>query len=64
MFDNENDYKQHKIHIILGAGDIARIKEEGMIRERAGEPIAENTSFGWFLMGQGDKSSKIGLYAG
>jgi hypothetical protein len=52
-FGNEDGKQNHPIHIILGAGDIARIKASGFIAGKSDEPIAEKTLFGWTLMGQG-----------
>ena len=52
VFDNEDDKKNHPIHVILGAGEIAKIKRAGLISGKSGDPVAEKTSFGWTLMGQ------------
>ena len=40
-FDNEDEKQQYPIHIILGAGDYAKIKTGGFIAGKSGEPIAE-----------------------
>jgi hypothetical protein len=56
-FDSEDDKTDHPIHIILGAGDIARIKAGGFIAGKTDEPIAEKTLFGWPLMGQGNSAT-------
>jgi hypothetical protein len=56
-FDSEDDKTDHPIHIILGAGDIARIKAGGFIAGKTDEPIAEKTLFGWTLMGQGNSAT-------
>ena len=58
-FDNEDDKAEHPIHIILGAGDIARIKASGLIAGKSGEPVAEKTLFGWTIMGHGMSDSNL-----
>ena len=63
QFDNEDDKPNHPIHIILGAGDIARIKSTELIYGTPGHPVAENALFGWTLIGQGEKSSDINYFA-
>ena len=62
-FDIEDDNKGHPIHIILGAGDISCIKCTGLISGQSGEPIAENTIFGWTLMGHGNKPSTLNYFS-
>ena len=52
-FHNEDDYDDHKIHLIIGAGDIARIKLKGFSTGNDGEAIAEETIIGWTVMGPG-----------
>ena len=59
QFDNEDEKDQHSIHIILGAGDIAKIKSSGFIAGKPEEPVAEKTLFGWTLMGTGTETSKL-----
>ena len=57
QFDNEDDRPSHPIHFILGAGDIARIKTSDCRIGSMTEPVAEKTTFGWTLMGQGEEDS-------
>ena len=59
QFDNEDKNDQHPIHIILGAGDIAKIKSSGFISGKTGEPVAEKILFGWTLIGDGLQPSKL-----
>ena len=56
-FHNEDDYDDHKIHLIIGAGDIARIKLKGFRTGNDGEAIAEEIIFGWTVMGPGQSTS-------
>ncbi|XP_065654634.1 uncharacterized protein LOC136081261 [Hydra vulgaris] len=56
-FHNEDDYDDHKIHLIIGAGDIARIKLKGFRTGNDGEAIAEETIFGWTVMEPGKSTS-------
>ena len=44
-FDSEYEKNQHFIHIILGAGDIAKIKSGGFIAGKTGEAVTEKTVF-------------------
>ena len=45
-FHNEDDYDDHKIQLIIGAGDIARTKLKGLRAGNDGEAIAEEPIFG------------------
>ena len=62
-FDIQDDKKGHHIHIILGAGEISRIKSALLISGQTGEPIAEKTIFGWALMGHGCKPSTLNYFS-
>ena len=46
QLDNEDEKDQHPIHIILRAGDIAKIKSSGFISGKTGKPVAEKPLFG------------------
>ena len=56
QFNNEHVKNQQPIYIILGAGDIAKIKLSGFISGKAEEPVGEKTLFGWTLMGEDSES--------
>ncbi len=56
-FHNEDDRPNHPIHLILGAGDIARIETSECRFGSTTEMAAERTTFGWTLMGQGETDS-------
>ena len=44
------------VHVVLGSGEYAKIKTETKPRiGREGEPIAELTKFGWFVMSPGQE---------
>jgi hypothetical protein len=53
----DNDTKEQlPIHVILSAGDYAKIKTNTKpLIGKTGEPIAELTRFGWFLMSPGNE---------
>ena len=47
---------QLPVHIILGAGEYARIKTDTRPRiGKEGEPVAERTKLGWFIMSPGQE---------
>ena len=52
-FSNEDDDHKHPVHIILGAGEITRIRTPGFVSGGSGQPVAENTLYGWYVMGGG-----------
>ena len=51
QFDCEDERGQHPIHLILGVGDMAKIKTATCKMGKADQPIAEKTILGWTLMG-------------
>lgn len=59
QFYNNVRKDQHPIHIILMAGDIEKLESSEFISEKAGEPVAEKTFFGWTLIGDGSEPSKL-----
>ena len=52
---NDVDTKSHlPVHIILGAGDFAKLKTESVPKiGEPGQPVAELTKFGWIIMSPG-----------
>jgi hypothetical protein len=62
-FDNEDERDQHPIHLILGVGDLARIKTTTCRVGAAYQPVAEKTTFGWTVMGPGKNESQINYFA-
>ena len=60
---NDNDKKKFlPVHVILGANDYALIKISTPTRiGNMGQPIAENTRFGWIIIspGQEDEDSTL-----
>ena len=52
---HDDDAKPHlPVHVVLGGGEYARIKTESCPRVgKEGEPIAELTKLGWFIMSPG-----------
>ena len=51
--DDKKD--QLPIHVILSVGDYARIKTDKAPLVREGEPVAEYTKLGWFIMSPGSE---------
>ena len=46
------------VHVILGVSDYTKIKMQDRLRiEQPGDPIAELTRFGWFIMSPGHESN-------
>jgi hypothetical protein len=62
-FDNEDDREQHPIHLILGVGDLSRIKTSTCRVGDVNQPVAEKTTFGWTVMGPGKNESHISYFA-
>jgi hypothetical protein len=54
---HDDDAKpQLPVHVVLGGGEYARIKTENCPRVgKEGEPIAELTKLGWFIMSPGQE---------
>lgn len=54
---DDEDTKAHlPVHVVLGAGEYARMKTNCRpLVGRDGEPIAELTKFGWFIMSPGQE---------
>ena len=50
----EDKRDQHPVHLILGVGDIARIKTTSCKTGGPDEPIAGKITFGWTIMGPGE----------
>ena len=52
---HDDDAKPHlPVHVVLGGGEYARIKTESCPRVgKEGEPIADLTKLGWFIMSPG-----------
>ena len=62
-FDDEDNREKHPMHLILGAGDIARIKRiESKVGE-PGQPIADRTTFGWTLSSPGADTTPAKYFA-
>ncbi|XP_028415553.1 uncharacterized protein LOC114538695 [Dendronephthya gigantea] len=57
---DDNDTKRHlPIHLILGSGEYARIKTcTKPLIGKDGEPVAEKTKLGWFVMSPGIEIDK------
>ena len=52
--DDKDTKEQLPVHVVLGAGEYARIKIDSRpLIGREGEPIAERTKLGWFIMSSG-----------
>ena len=62
-FDNEDDREQYPIHLILGVGDLSRIKTSTCRVGDVNQPVAEKTTFGWTVMGPGKNESHISYFA-
>ena len=62
-FDNEDNREQHPIHLILGVGDLSRIKTSTCRVGDVNQPVAEKTTFGWTVMGPGKNESQINYFA-
>ena len=60
----EDDVKaQLPIHVVLSSGDFSRIKTDAKPRVgRDGEPIAELTKLGWFIMSPGSEFDKAKMF--
>ena len=55
--------KELPIHIILGAGEYTKIKMAGYQRvEKIGEPVAEQTKFGWTIINSGRESGQGNMF--
>ena len=54
--EDEDTKEQLPIHVVLGSGEYARIKAETKPHiGRDGDPVAEKTKLGWFLMSPGQE---------
>ena len=42
---------EHQIHLILGDGIYSRIRTERVFKGKPGEPLVEETTFGWVVHG-------------
>ena len=60
-FDCEDVREQHPIHLILGVGDMAKMKIATCKMGKGDQPIAEKTILGWTLMGP-EKMNTDALY--
>ncbi|CAB4024365.1 Hypothetical predicted protein [Paramuricea clavata] len=60
----DNDKKdQLPIHVILSVGDYARIKtNQPPVVGEAGEPVAEYTKLGWFIMSPGNEIDRQTMF--
>ena len=60
--NNTDEKEQLPVHIILGAGDFAKIKMEKSPRVgKIGEPFAELTNMGWVMISPGRESDVVTL---
>ena len=60
IMDDDYEKEELPIHLVIGGGDFTKIKMPVAPRiGNAGEPIAELTKFGWFIMSPG-KEEEIG----
>ena len=62
-FDCEDKREQHSIHLILGVGDMAKIKTATCKMGKAEQPISEKTILGWTLMGPEEMSTDALYFA-
>ena len=54
--EDEDTKEQLPVHVVLGSGEYARIKTETKPHiGRDGDPVAEKTKLGWFLMSPGQE---------
>jgi hypothetical protein len=53
----------YPIHIIIGDGTYSRIRTENVYKGNPGDPIVEETSFGWVIHGGDDYSSDACMFA-
>ena len=61
--DNKDTKAELPIHVILRAGDYARIKTTTTPRiGQPGQPIAEYTSLGWVIMSAGEETDLSSVY--
>ena len=49
---------EYPIHLILGDNTYSRIRTEKVCKEKPGDPIVEETTFGWVIHGGDDYSSE------
>ena len=55
--------RDYPIDIILGDGTCSRIRTENVYKGNPGDPIVEDTSFGWVIHGGDDYSSDACMFA-
>ncbi|XP_028410907.1 uncharacterized protein LOC114533565 [Dendronephthya gigantea] len=53
---------EHPIHIILGDGTYSRIRTEKVYKGNPGDPLVEETTFGWVVHGGENYSSDACMY--
>ena len=60
VMNNVNTKSHLPVHIILGAGDYAKVKTESAPRiSEPGLPVAELTKFGWIIISPGKESLNL-----
>ena len=50
---------EYPIHLILGDGTYSRIRTENVYKGNPGDPLVEETTFGWVIHGGEDYSSDV-----
>ena len=53
---------EHPIHLILGDGTYSRIRTEKVYKGNPGDPLVEETTFGWVIHGGEDYSSDACMF--
>ena len=53
---------EHPIHLILGDGTYSRIRTEKVYKGNLGDPLVEETTFGWVIHGGEDYSSDACMF--
>ena len=63
MMDNEDTKQELPVHMILGAGEYAKLTTSSLPRGgKPGEPIAGLTYFGWTIMSPGAETNLSSVY--